>query len=190
METAGVLREPLAAGRQWDAEETGSAGLGALYDAHAAPLYRYLLTLLSDPEDAQDALQEVFLGVLRRPTGTAIENLQAYLFRAARNQALMLLRSRRNRRESPNGAYSWVDLQACGPDQCEVAVDVNRAICSLPLPQREVIVLRLGEGLTFREIAVLLSVRQNTVYSRYRLAVGKLRALLAAGPARGGDEHA
>jgi len=185
METAGVLSKQLAAEQRSAAEGAGPVDLGALYDAYAASLYRYLLTLLSDPEDAQDALQEVFLGVLRRSEQTPIESLQAYLFRAARNQALMLLRCRRSRRESPNGAYSWVDLQACGPGQLEEAVDVNRAICALPLPQREVIVLRLGEGLTFREIAALLSVRQNTVCSRYRLALGKLRAMLG-----GDDDHA
>lgn len=190
METAVVLRRSLAAGQRSTAEETGSVGLGALYDAYAAPLYRYLLTLLSDPEDAQDALQEVFLGVLRRPSSTPIENPQAYLFRAARNQALMLMRSRKSRRECANGAFSWIDVQACEPELLDHAVDVNRAICALPLPQREVLLLRLNEGLSFREIAAILSVRQNTVYSRYRLALGKLRSMLGACPARGGDDNA
>ena len=185
METVGVLGKPLSAS-PLPIEDTAPVDLAALYDSYAAPLYRYLLTMLSDPEDTADALQDVFLGVLRRPRRTPIENLQAYLFRAARNQALMILRSRKHRlQEMPNGAFSWIDVQACEPHLRELAIDLHRAVCQLPLAQREVILLRLGEGLTFREIARLLSIQPNTAASRYRLALARLRALL-----EGGDEHA
>ena len=185
METVGVLGKPLAAS-QPPIEDAAAVDLAALYDAYAGPLFRYLLTMLGEPEDTADALQDVFLGILRRPRGRRIENLQAYLFRAARNQALMILRSRKHRRqEMPDGAFSWVDVQACEPHLRELAIDLQRAVCQLPLAQREVIVLRLGEGLTFQKIASILSIRPNTAASRYRLALARLRALLG-----GGDEHA
>ncbi len=67
-------------------------------------------------------------------------------------------------------------------------MDISRAVAALPLPQREVVALRLGEGLTFREIAAVLSVKKNTVQSRYRMALKKLRAALTEEPAGGDDD--
>jgi len=161
--------------------------LAAIYDAYSGSLYRYLLALLSRAEDAEDALQEVFVGLLRRRGRGEIENLQAYLFRAARNQALTIRRKRKKReRESAAAALSWIDVEACDPEAREMAIEVDRCLPRLPAEQREVMVLRLSEGLTFREIAELLGLPLNTATGRYRLGLSKLRALLkGAGPAKG-----
>ena len=48
----------------------------------------------------------------------------------------------------------------------------------LPVAQREVVVLHVWGGLTFSEIADTLSISSNTVASRYRYALGKLREVL------------
>lgn len=153
--------------------------LAAIYDAYSGSLYRYLLALLSRAEDAEDALQEVFVGLLRRRGRGEIENLQAYLFRAARNQALTIRRRQKKReRESAAAARSWIDVEACDPEAREMAIEIDRCLPRLPAEQREVMVLRLSEGLTFREIAELLGLPLNTATSRYRLGLTKLRALL------------
>jgi RNA polymerase sigma-70 factor (ECF subfamily) len=55
---------------------------------------------------------------------------------------------------------------------------VQRALGRLPLEQREVIALKLSEDLSFREIGQVLRIPANTAASRYRLALGRLRALL------------
>jgi RNA polymerase sigma-70 factor (ECF subfamily) len=178
-----VLREGVAplsqAGTRVGAER--GVDLEALYDAFGGPLYRYLVALLGSTEEAEDALQEVFLGLLRRPRQRPIEDLRAYLFRAARNQAMGVLRRRRRREETAPEA-SWIDSERLAYADRELAVDVDRALRQLPPAQREVLLLKLGEGLTFREIAALLGVRQNTAASRYRLAIARLRTLL------GGDD--
>ena len=156
--------------------------LAAIYDAYSGSLYRYLLALLSRAEDAEDALQEVFVGLLRRRGRGEIENLQAYLFQAARNQAVTIRRRRKKReRESAAAALSWIDVEACDPEAREMAIEIDRCLPRLPAEQREVMVLRLSEGLTFREIAELLGLPLNTATSRYRLGLTKLRGLLKGG---------
>ena len=176
METSRVLDKLRVRSRERAERQATGLGIGATYDAHAASLYRYLLTLLSDVEDAEDALQEVFLGLMRRGQQSEIQDLRAYLFRAAHNQALMVLRKRR-RHEKETGAesLSWLDLGACTPEQSAIAVDIDRLLRELPVEQREVVALRLGEGLAFREIADVLGVPLGTAASRYRAALAHVR---------------
>jgi RNA polymerase sigma-70 factor (ECF subfamily) len=183
METSRVLRGKARARKGERAREDAMrVDLAAAYDAYAAPLYRYLLALLGHAQEAEDALQEVFLAVMRRRGPDDIRDLRAYLFQAARTQAVLILRKRRKRdRESAAAAMSWIDVDACGPDDRNAAIDVDRALRQLPAQQREVIVLKLSEGLTFREIARMLDIPLGTAASRYRLALSRLRALLEGG---------
>jgi RNA polymerase sigma-70 factor (ECF subfamily) len=166
-----------AAGR--GAADAGSLDVSAAYDQHAGPLYRYLLGLLSSAEEAEDALQEVFLGLLRRPKSVPIADLRAYLFRAARNQAIQALR--RRRAHACGASISWVDPGACAPEERALAIDVDRALTELPVEQREVVVLKLSEGLTFAEISAVLGIPASTAASRYRLGLARLRNLLEGG---------
>lgn len=185
METSRVLETPRPRLEEEAGEEVSGLNLAAIYDAHAAALYRYLLTLLCDPQEAEDAVQEIFLGVLRRAGRGPITDLRSYLFRAARNQAFLMLRRRRSReKESAAAALSWIDINETARGHREAAIDIDRAIRQLPVEQREVILLKLGEGFTFHEIAELLRIPRSTAASRCRLALARLRCLL-----EGGDDH-
>jgi RNA polymerase sigma-70 factor (ECF subfamily) len=176
METSRVLEAGDLKGEEAAAEAERPTHLGEVYEAYAAPLYRYLLTLVGSEQDAEDALQEVFLAVARIGLGR-VRNLRPYLFQAARRQAIGLLRKRRRRRET-DAEISWIDLEACGPDDSALAIDIDRALRSLPPNQREVIALHLSEGYSFREIAALCGTTKDTAFSRYRLGIAKLRGLL------------
>jgi RNA polymerase sigma-70 factor (ECF subfamily) len=167
-------------------DEAGRGELAAIYDAYAGALYRYLLTLLGNAEEAEDALQELFLAVMRRAGRGPIRNPQAYLFQAARRQVLLARRRRSKQDKAASAAaVSWVDTEACSPDQRELAIDVDRALRSLPAEQREVIALRLAEGMTFREVAAALGIALSTAARRYRLGLSRMRELLEGG---GDDE--
>jgi len=178
METSRVL-EAAGMKRGERAVSARPVDLGEAYDAYAAPLYRYLLTFVGSEEDAEDALQEVFVAVGRIGL-KHIRDVQPYLFQTARRQAISLLRKRRRRAREPEVAaqLSWIDIEACPDDDRALAIDLGRALQSLPPDQREVIVLHLSEGFTFPEIAALCGVSANTSASRYRLALGKLRDAL------------
>ena len=178
METSRVL-EAADMKRGERAVSARPVDLGEAYDTYGAPLYRYLLTLVGSEEDAEDALQEVFLAVGRIGL-RHIRDVQPYLFQTARRQAISLRRKRRCRAREPEVAaqLSWIDVEACRMEDRALAIDLGRALQSLPPDQREVIAHHLSEGFTFREIASLCGIPGNTAASRYRIALGKLREAL------------
>lgn len=167
---SGELRDEAAA---------GEALLEQLYDQYSLPLYRYALALTSSADDAEDAVQEVFARVAREAGRLRrVGDIRAYLFTAARNAAFTLLRSRRRRSELQEAAQSVFrsELESGGPPVESAAL--CEALAGLPVEQREVLVLKVYDEMTFEEIAAVLGVSHNTAASRYRYGVAKLRQAL------------
>lgn len=127
--------------------------------------------------DAEDIVQEAFVRFWRHRH--SIEN-RALLYAAVRSAALDRLRSdqRRSRREAA--------VALDGPDHFEpqfTTVDEGQqllaaAVERLPDEQREVVILKIWNELTFAEIAGILEISQNTAASRYRYALGALKKIL------------
>ena len=70
-------------------------GLAEAYDRYADPLYKYCRTMLSDPADAADAVQDTFVIAAARLAGLREpRRLRAWLFAVARNEALRILRAK------------------------------------------------------------------------------------------------
>jgi RNA polymerase sigma-70 factor (ECF subfamily) len=153
--------------------EERRALVGRLYDAHGAALYRYALMLLADHAAAEDAVQQVFAAVLRQRG--AIDNETHYLRRAIRNECYSTLRLRRDRAGADRPLLEPVALGSVNADE---RIALERAIVALPPDQREVIHLHAFEGMTFQEVANTLDESINTVASRYRYAIAKLRTEL------------
>jgi RNA polymerase sigma-70 factor, ECF subfamily len=149
--------------------------LGTLYDRHAAGLYRYAVMILADTEAAADAVQQVFTRLVNR--GERLEIEAHYLRRAIRNECFSILRDRRRR---PHAADSHDILEAMSApnDAPEERLAIQAALLALPADQREVVHLKVFEGLTFHEIAELTGESMNTIASRYRYALEKMRAVL------------
>lgn len=142
------------------------------YEAWGAKLHHYLLGMLRSPADAEDALQTVFVKLAQRGEA-GIADLGAYLFSAARNEALSL--RRRQGRTAPPAPPEL--FEPAGGDD-EERRQLGRALAELPDEQREVLLLKVWEGLSFREIAALTGVPQDTAASRYRYALDKLKELV------------
>jgi RNA polymerase sigma-70 factor (ECF subfamily) len=147
--------------------------IGAAYDRHAAGLYRYAVVLLGDPAAAADAVHQVFVKLLSRPP----EVLQAehYLRRAVRNECFGVLR--RRHREAADDRVFLEPIDRAAADTVQ-QVAVEQALRALPAEQREVVHLKVFEGLTFQEIADATEESINTIAARYRYAMDKLRVLL------------
>lgn len=169
------LGERLARGDQ--------AAFAELYDAYADRLHHYLALRLGSRHDADDVLQETFVRLARtRKRLSEVENLVAYVFTIARNEAARLAARRSRRRESRAGlAGSLLFREAAGDDAGarETAELVAAALDRLRPEGREVIELKTYAGLTFREIAEVTGLPQGTVATRYRTAIGRLRGWLA-----------
>jgi RNA polymerase sigma-70 factor (ECF subfamily) len=156
--------------------------LARLYDAHAPALFAFLLNFTRDESCTRDVLQEVFLRLARRPDLLAgVRDERAFLLRLAHNLAVDWLRRLDARRRTHAAlAGEAVELFVAGPDtdDPDVQRQISSALGELPPEQRAVLQLKLWEGLTFDEIAQLLDISLNTAASRYRYALGKLRARL------------
>ena len=145
--------------------------LAAIYDRYAASLYRLLNAILGSPADAEDALQEVFVALATKRI-TRIRHLKSYLFVAARHQAFTLLR--RRKREQGFEDVATLDIAAPDPDE-GASHDLSALLARLPLEQREVIALKVWEQMTFADIAKVVNASPNTVMSRYRYGIERLR---------------
>ena len=153
--------------------EDRAALVERLYDAHGASLYRYALMLLFDHAAAEDAVQQVFAAVLRG--SGALDNELHYLRRAVRNECYSTLRKRR---DAPRVAGSVLEPAAHAQVSPDERLALERALASLPPDQREVVHLHVYEGMTFKEIGDSLDESMNTVASRYRYALARMRSVL------------
>lgn len=144
--------------------------LALIYDRYAASLYRVLNALLNSPADAEDALQETFVA-LATCRASRIRDLKPYLLVAARHQAFTILRRRKR-----EGSFEDVsELEIAAPEAASIPHDFAHLLTRLPLEQREVIALKVWEGMTFAEIAEVVRASPNTVMSRYRYGIERLR---------------
>lgn len=127
--------------------------------------------------EAEDIVQDAFVRFWRRQH--SIEN-RALLYATVRSAALDRLRSdqRRARREAAVALEGETHLEpqfaALDESQQLLAAAVER----LPNEQREVVILKIWNELTFAEIASILEISQNTAASRYRYALGALKKTL------------
>lgn len=162
--------------------------LARLYDLHAPELYRYLIAMVGRREDAEDALQNIWLKTHRRLA--KIRQPRRYLWRAARNEARRILerRSRRQARQTPlSDSEASLELFPDGANPEVSAAErlaVAAALARLAFEQREAVVLMAFEGLSARESGERLGIPTDTAASRWRLALAKLRRWLAPLPAK------
>jgi len=144
-----------------------------LYDQHGSALVAYARGFVTDAAAAEDVVHQVFLRFLsveiRMPDAPV-----AYVYRAVRNAALNARRSGSRLTElNPQSSV----FRHGGEDQ-EAALALERALAELPEEQREVVVMRVWSGLTLEEIAVAVGAPLNTIASRHRYALEKLRVKL------------
>lgn len=149
------------------------ATLTRLHAEHALCAYRFAWSVTKDEMMAQDVVQELFLKLARDVDAvTKARSERAVIFTMVRNLALDALR-RRTREEK---ALSQWEEQT--PGWFEPAADhesLIAALAELPEEQRSVVHLHVWEEMSFRVIGELLALPTQTVASRYRYALEKLR---------------
>lgn len=142
-----------------------------LYRQHGAALLLFASAMAGDRDRAQDALHQVFLKLVESGSLNRAADKKAYLFACVRNAVLNASTSQKR-----NTAIEPDSLWFSPPDKDYAAEqNLRRALHSLPDDQREVIVLHVWGELTFAQIGDLLNASSNTVASRYRYALVKLR---------------
>jgi RNA polymerase sigma factor (sigma-70 family) len=159
------------------------AGLAAAYDRYAASLHAYCRTLLGEPADAADAVQDTFvvaaakLGALRDP-----DRLRPWLYAVARNECHRRLRARARQADLDEGAEAaddYADLSEVAR-RTELRGLVLAAIGGLNPGDREVIELNLRHDLDGADLAEALGVPANQGHALASRARGQFERSLGA----------
>ncbi|MHC4474596.1 MAG: RNA polymerase sigma factor [Planctomycetota bacterium] len=167
----------------WRFNRGSEPALARIYEKYRDDLLRLATALLNDTSNAEDIVQDVFVGFARSAgqfqlTGTLRGFLATCVANRARNRNLS--RKRRKTVELDNG--NPVGSDAKPPDRWLIENEQLRqltdAMARLPYEQREAITLRLHGEMKFREIASLQQVPIKTTQSRYRCGLEKLRSIL------------
>jgi RNA polymerase sigma-70 factor (ECF subfamily) len=137
--------------------------------SHVDRLYRAAWALSGSREEAEDLVQETYARVLARPRLLRNEDDLGYLLRALRNTFLNQKRTE-SRRLRPVPLPDQLDLvpdpQALQPQAALEAGELYAAIAALPGDFRDVLVAVDITGLSYKEAARALRIREGTVMSR------------------------
>jgi RNA polymerase sigma-70 factor (ECF subfamily) len=140
--------------------------------------------LLGNPDDAQDAVQDVFLKCWRAQTTVVqVRDLRAWIFRVGLNVARDFQRSAWHRRTRQlSGGETVLLSKEPTPDQTlekrEAKERLRQAIFHLRPEEKEVFLLRQNANLTYEEIALICRSPVGTVNPQMRSALQKLREQL------------
>jgi RNA polymerase sigma-70 factor (ECF subfamily) len=161
------------------------AAFNAMFRAYAAPLATFARLFLGSPDDAADAVQDVFVNIWRRArTWECRQTVRGYLYSAVRNEALNRLRKGRARSratdqlgrdtagataDAPTYEGPFVD-----PHDARLAM-LERALAVLSDKHRQVFLLRWQHGLSYAEISAVLEIPVKTVDSRMVRALQAMR---------------
>jgi RNA polymerase sigma-70 factor, ECF subfamily len=142
------------------------------------PIYRYLLNILGDPEEAKDLTQEVFLRLYDYlQEGAVLGSVRSWIFRVAHNLVI--------NEQKRNGKLSFLDTTVLDslpdptPDAEERLLSLEqetrfqRALIRLSVKEKHCLELR-AEGLSYREIAEVLGMPQPTLVSFIGRIIRKL----------------
>jgi RNA polymerase sigma factor (sigma-70 family) len=172
-------------------------GLAEAYDRYAAPLYTYCRSLLREPADAADAVQDTFVIAASKLAGLRDQSrLRPWLYAVARNECHRRLRDKASAATSaldqvPEMSDESADV-AEGAERAELRALLRSAVRGLGAGEQDLIQLQLRQELDVAEIAAVLGVSRNHAHALLSRARAQLEvslgALLVARSGRGDCE--
>jgi len=156
--------------------------LRQIYEKYKDELLALSLSLSQDKATAEDVLHDVMISFTEHAPELQLRtNLKSYL------SSCIVNRIRNVHRAKPRAMVQLSHAETLSSDvhrpdrlavRAELSRDINKALNQVPYEQKEVIILHLQSGMKFKTIADVQGVSMNTVQSRYRYGLDKLRTLL------------
>lgn len=146
-------------------------GLTVIYDQLGRQIFSLAFSVLGNYSDAEDAMQDTFLRIARYaknydPAG----NARAWIMAIARNAAV----DTANRREIPSSGEPVYENARAGGDFTE-AEAVNALLAELPESERQIVVLKAVDGLSYKEIGAITGVTPEAARKKYTRAIALLK---------------
>lgn len=133
-------------------------------------LFQYACYRLPNTADAEDALQDLYIAMVRKVREIGMDDPKPYIYRALSNICTSKLRSIRY-----HEPLEGVDVCAEAENFEEEFKIINSLLSWIPEEQAEVIRLHLHSEMTFAEVAEVLELPVATVKSRFRYGIGHIR---------------
>ena len=162
--------------------------LEALYIRFQTPVYSLAMFMLKQPALAEEVTQDIFLNIWLKAGSFNSERGQpkGWIMSVAHHKIVDVIRSRRRTIVNTDPAdYETLDLLPAAGASTEAQVEqtlererIMRALATIPISQREVIMLAYFEGFSQSEMAERLAQPLGTIKTRVRLAMQKLRTVL------------
>jgi RNA polymerase sigma-70 factor (ECF subfamily) len=167
----------------WKFKSGDEAALARIYEKYKGDLLRIAAGLLNRTSIAEDIVHDVFVSLAQSPDKLKLNgNLKGYLATCVVNRV-----RNSNRAMQRQQAVNLDETDSAAPDsdkperwivRNEELDKLNNAMAQLPYAQREVVILHIQGKMKFRAIAKSQNASINTVQSRYRYGLDKLRSLL------------
>ncbi|MHC4745084.1 MAG: RNA polymerase sigma factor [Planctomycetota bacterium] len=163
-----------------------SDALRRTYEKYKDSLLRLACSLLSDTSAAEDVVHDCFIALARSTDRLRLSgSLKGYLMRSVINRVRNRFKAKAYQAATALHEVELPAAELSRPEQWivrgEQMEQLNAALGRLPYEQREVVTLHLQGEMRFRAIAKSQGVSINTVQSRYRYGIDKLRSLLNKG---------
>ena len=154
-----------------------------IYEKYRSDLLKVAYVLLDDRAAVEEVLHDVFVGFAEGAGCFQLKgSLKGYLAVCVANRARDINRTGSRRQGQSLDEAEVSSLNDTSPEdpvmRGELMAGVAQALVQLPFEQRETIVLHLQNDMQFKEIARLKTISVNTVMSRYRYGLEKLRSML------------
>lgn len=149
---------------------------------HESPLIGYAATILKDADLARDVVQDTFLRLCQQDIAKVRDNLKSWLFTVCRNRSLDLLR--KDKHTQPLEEIRWKKVAGPGlqPDeysfQNERIARIMAYLHRLNEKQREVILLKFQQGLSYQEIHAITGLTTGNIGFLIHTGLKRLREII------------
>jgi len=167
----------------WRFKRGSTEALCRIYNKYKDNLLRLATALLNDTTAAEDIVHDFFVSFAQSPEKLKLNgSLKSYLATCVVNRVRNANKTRQRQETAGLNEADSAVSNLKRPEQwiidSEQLRQLNDALAQLPEQQREVIILHLQGAMKFKAIAELQGVSINTVQSRYRYGLDKLRSIL------------
>jgi RNA polymerase sigma-70 factor (ECF subfamily) len=158
--------------------------LERLFKEHHAPLHRYARAILQRSEEADEAVQNVFLRLWEKPDALhGMTSAKAYLYRAVHNESIDRLRRRKTQNIVADEPEMLMNVTTDNSDSAilhsELSHKINAALNTLPQQCRTIFQMSRFEELKYHEIAGQLGLSVKTVENQMGKALRRMREHLS-----------
>ncbi|MDL2232073.1 RNA polymerase sigma factor, partial [Ruminococcaceae bacterium OttesenSCG-928-L11] len=158
--------------------EGDTVALEALYNRTKSAVYGFALSIVKNPQEAEDIMQDTYIRLFQSAGGYRAQGKpMAWILTIVRNLALMRLRD--GKKAAP--PIDEMPTLSDGQDFTEGSIDrmvLRTALAHLSEEERQIVMLHSVAGLKHREIGEIMQIPLSTTLSKYRRALAKLKNLI------------